>query len=68
LVAGEDYLHNPKSCFLDGTTAIPDWWKPGNQKILKRANEIRASRGQPPLPGTNTPVNATITDGNQNRR
>jgi hypothetical protein len=55
LVAGEDYLHNPKSCFLDGTTPIPDWWQPNNPKILKRANELRKARNQPPLQSS-TPV------------
>jgi hypothetical protein len=55
LVAGEDYLHNPRSCFLDGTTPIPDWWRPNNAKILKRANELRKARNQPPLQ-TSAPV------------
>jgi hypothetical protein len=55
LVVGEDYLHNPKSCFLDGTTPIPDWWQPNNPKILKRTNELRKARNQPPLQSS-TPV------------
>jgi hypothetical protein len=48
-VAGSDQKHGVGSCFLDGVTAIPDFWKPRNKRILDAANKLRRQRGQSPL-------------------
>jgi hypothetical protein len=48
-IAGNEQKHGVGSCYLDGTTPIPDFWKPRNQKILQHANKLRRERGQTPL-------------------
>jgi hypothetical protein len=61
-IAGNEQKHAAGSCYLDGTTPIPDFWKPRNQKILNHANKLRKERNQPPLQLWTPPAPAAVVE------
>jgi hypothetical protein len=61
-IAGSEQKHGAGSCYLDGTTPIPDFWRPRNQKILNHANKLRKERGQKPLQLWTPPAPAAVVE------
>ena len=48
-IAGQPVSHDPSSCYTDGSTAAPDWFRTRHDSILRAANAVRVKHGLKPI-------------------